>query len=151
VGESRYAKCETVGTLPTFRDAYRRRRCILPVDGFKMKRPFAIAMRNGYPFGLGGLWENWKDPTSGEWVRTFAIITTDANELGAEIHNRTRYWYRRGVKTAIASTAPALAERCGALRHAMGPSIRTSAHSLAPLLRSSLRRVQPCADVRIGR
>ena len=36
----------------------------------------------------GRLWENWKDPTSGEWVRTFAIITTDANELVAEIHDR---------------------------------------------------------------
>jgi putative SOS response-associated peptidase YedK len=39
-------------------------------------------------FGLGGLWENWKDPTSGEWIRTFAIITTDANEMVAEIHDR---------------------------------------------------------------
>ena len=37
---------------------------------------------------MGGLWENWKDPTSGEWMRTFAIITTDANELVAEIHDR---------------------------------------------------------------
>jgi SOS response associated peptidase (SRAP) len=37
---------------------------------------------------IGGLWENWKDPTSGEWIRTFAIITTDANELVAEIHDR---------------------------------------------------------------
>jgi hypothetical protein len=60
-----------------FRDAYRRRRFILPVDGFfewkatkgKMKQPFAIAMRNGYPFGLGGTWESWKDPTSGEWLQ----------------------------------------------------------------------------------
>jgi putative SOS response-associated peptidase YedK len=90
------AKCETVRTLPTFRHAYRRRRCILPVDGFfewkatkgKAKQPYAIALKDGYPFGLGGLWENWKDPVSGEWVRTFAIITTDANELVAEIHDR---------------------------------------------------------------
>jgi putative SOS response-associated peptidase YedK len=91
------AKCETVATLPTFRDAYRRRRCIVPVDGFfewkavkgqKAKQPYAIAMKDGSPFGLGGLWENWKDPTSGEWLRTFAIITTDANELVAEIHDR---------------------------------------------------------------
>jgi putative SOS response-associated peptidase YedK len=37
-------------------------------------------MRTGYPFGLGGMWENWKEPASGEWLRTFAIITTDANE-----------------------------------------------------------------------
>jgi putative SOS response-associated peptidase YedK len=47
-----------------------------------------IAIKDGSPFGIGGLWENWKDPTTGEWVRTFAIITTDANELVAEIHNR---------------------------------------------------------------
>jgi putative SOS response-associated peptidase YedK len=40
------------------------------------------------PFGIGGLWENWKDPASGEWVRTFALITTDTNELVAEIHDR---------------------------------------------------------------
>jgi putative SOS response-associated peptidase YedK len=45
-------------------------------------------MKNGSPFGIGGLWENWKDPTSGYWMRTFAIITTDANELVAEIHDR---------------------------------------------------------------
>ena len=91
------AKCETVDRLPTFRDAYRRRRCIVPVDGFfewkaikgqNAKQPYAIAMNDGYPFGLGGIWENWKDPASGEWVRTFAIITTDANDLVAEIHDR---------------------------------------------------------------
>jgi hypothetical protein len=83
------AKCETVRNLPTFRDAYRRRRCIVPVDGFfewkaikgqKAKQPYAIAMKDGSPFGLGGLWENWKEPASGEWIRTFAVITTDANE-----------------------------------------------------------------------
>ena len=91
------AKCETVHTLSTFRHAYRRRRSILPVDEFnewkaikgqKAKQPYAIAMKDGRPFGLGGLWENWKDPASGEWIRTFAVITTDANELVGEIHNR---------------------------------------------------------------
>ena len=68
----------------------------MPVDGFfewkaikgqKAKQPYAIAMKDGYPFGIGGLWENWKDPATGEWVRTFTIITTDANELVAEIHD----------------------------------------------------------------
>ena len=91
------AKCETVHTLPTFRDAYRSRRCILPVDGFyewmavkgaKAKQPFAIAMKDGRPFGIGGIWENWRDPASGEWVRTFAVITTVANELVGQIHDR---------------------------------------------------------------
>ena len=90
------AKCETVSKLPSFGDAYRRRRCILPIDGFfewkhikgKAKQPYAIAMRDGYPFGLGGVWENWKDPISGEWIRTFAIITTDANELVINVRSK---------------------------------------------------------------
>ena len=56
------AKCETVHSLPTFRDAYRKRRCILPVDGFfewkaikgqRTKQPYAIAMKAGKPFGIG--------------------------------------------------------------------------------------------------
>ncbi len=55
------------------------------IKGQKAKQPYAIAMKDGSPFGIGGLWENWRDPTSGEWVRTFAIITTDANGLVAEI------------------------------------------------------------------
>jgi len=88
---------------------YCRRRCIVPVDGFfewkaikgqKAKQPYAIAMKDGAPFGISGIWENWKDPTSGEWTLTFAIITTDANEFVAEIHDRmpvilSRYDYAR--------------------------------------------------------
>jgi SOS response associated peptidase (SRAP) len=86
-----------VRDLPTFRDAYRMRRCIVPVDGFfewnaikgqGAKQPYAIAMKDGAPFGIAGLWENWKEPASGDSIRTFAVITTDANELVADIHDR---------------------------------------------------------------
>ena len=75
----------------------RKRRCIVPVDGFfewkaikgqRAKQPYAIAMKYGSPFGLGGLWENWNGPASGEWIRIFAIITTDANDMVAEIRER---------------------------------------------------------------
>jgi putative SOS response-associated peptidase YedK len=91
------AKAETVADLPSFREAYRKRRCILPVDGFyewkaikgqRAKKPYAIAMQDGSPFGIAGIWENWKDPSIGAWIRTFAIITTDANELVNQIHDR---------------------------------------------------------------
>jgi putative SOS response-associated peptidase YedK len=89
------AKAETVATLPTFRDAYARRRCIVPVDGFfewhatrEGKRPYAVAMQDGSPFGIGGLWENWKSPITGQWLRTFCIITTPANVLVSRIHDR---------------------------------------------------------------
>jgi putative SOS response-associated peptidase YedK len=91
------AKCETVRDLPSFRDAYRARRCIVPVDGFfewrairgqKAKQPCAIAMKDGSPFGIAGIWENWKGPASGDWIRSFAIITTEANALIADTHDR---------------------------------------------------------------
>ena len=89
------AKAETVSRLPMFRDAYQRRRCIVPVDGFFEwqatkggKQPYAIAMKDGSPFGIAGIWENWKEPATGEWIRTFAIITVPANPLVAKIHDR---------------------------------------------------------------
>ena len=89
------AKAETVARLPSFRDAYARRRCLVPVDGFfewqstgGTRRPYAVAMRNGAPFALGGLWENWKSPVAGEWIRTFCIITTPANVMVSRIHDR---------------------------------------------------------------
>jgi putative SOS response-associated peptidase YedK len=88
------AKAETVATLPTFRDAYRLRRCIVPVDGFFEwraekggRQPYAVAMKDGTPFGLAGVWENWKSP-AGERIRTFAVITVLANGLLAQIHAR---------------------------------------------------------------
>ena len=89
------ARAETIETAAAFRDAYRARRCLVPVDGFyewkrigKVKQPFLIATKGGEPFTLAGLWENWKDPDSGEWMRTFTIVTTDANELVANLHDR---------------------------------------------------------------
>jgi putative SOS response-associated peptidase YedK len=80
-----------------FRDAYARRRCIVPVDGFfegraikgaRAKQPYAIAMREGSPFGLAGLWENWRNPSTGEWERTFAIIRVTSNTSVGQIHDR---------------------------------------------------------------
>jgi putative SOS response-associated peptidase YedK len=90
------AKAETVASLPMFREAYARRRCILPVDGFyewkaikgtRAKQPFAIAMRDGSPFGIAGIWEKWRDPAR-NWQRTFAVITVPSNELVGQIHDR---------------------------------------------------------------
>jgi len=91
------AKAETIAKLPMFGDAYAQRRCIVPVDGFfewraikgaRAKQPYAIAMKDGSPFGLAGLWENWRNPITGEWERTFAIITVPSNALVAQIHDR---------------------------------------------------------------
>ena len=89
------ARSETVRTTTAFKAAYKKRRCLLPVDGFfewkkvgKEKRPYLIGMANGEPFTLAALWENWKDPETSAWVRTFTILTTEANELVATLHDR---------------------------------------------------------------
>jgi putative SOS response-associated peptidase YedK len=90
------AKAETVATAPAFREAFRRRRCLVPADAFyewqkldaKHKQPYAIALATREPYGLAGLWERWKDPKTQEWLETFSIITTDANQVVAPLHNR---------------------------------------------------------------
>jgi putative SOS response-associated peptidase YedK len=90
------AKAETVATAPAFREAVRRRRCLVPADAFyewqkldpKHKQPFAIALASREPYGLAGVWERWKDPRTGESLETFTIITTEANEVVAPLHNR---------------------------------------------------------------
>jgi putative SOS response-associated peptidase YedK len=58
------------------------------MESYRQKAELPVTMKNGAPFGLAGIWENWKQPASGEWLRTFAIVTTDANELVADIHDR---------------------------------------------------------------
>jgi putative SOS response-associated peptidase YedK len=90
------AKAETVATAPAFREAVRRRRCLVPADAFyewqkldpKHKQPFAIALASREPYGLAGLWERWKDVKTAEFLETFTIITTAANEVVAPLHNR---------------------------------------------------------------
>jgi len=90
------AKAETITSLPSFRDGYKNRRCLVPIDNFfewkaikgASKQPYAISMKSGAPFALAGIWENWKRPGTEEWVRTFAIITTEANDLMRPIHDR---------------------------------------------------------------
>jgi putative SOS response-associated peptidase YedK len=89
------ARGETVKTAPAFRDAYQRRRCLVPANAFfewkangKTKQPYAIAMRDREPFAFAGLWENWKNRATDEWLRTFTILTTKPNEVVAPLHNR---------------------------------------------------------------
>jgi putative SOS response-associated peptidase YedK len=91
------ATAERVANAPMFREVYAKRRCIVPVDNFfewkaakgaRAKRPYAIAMKSGQPFGFAGIWEGWKHPGTGEIIRTFCIITTDASALVADIHDR---------------------------------------------------------------
>lgn len=89
------ARADGVAEKPSFRSALKRRRCIVPVSGFyewqkgegKAKTPMYIHLKDSEVFGLAGLWEVWHSP-DGDEVRTFTIITTDANEFMTPIHNR---------------------------------------------------------------
>jgi putative SOS response-associated peptidase YedK len=89
------ARAETVATSGMFRDAFRKRRCLVPVDGFyewhsvgKARQPLTIFDPDGRPLALAGLWTGRQDPETGEWRRTFTIITTRPNEFMRSIHDR---------------------------------------------------------------
>jgi putative SOS response-associated peptidase YedK len=90
------AKAETVAEKPAFREAFKSRRCLIAADGFyewrkldaKAKQPYAITMKDRGLFGFAGLWERWKDKTSGEIVRSCTIVTTTPNAVCAPIHDR---------------------------------------------------------------
>jgi putative SOS response-associated peptidase YedK len=89
------ARAEEAASKPAYREALKRRRCLVPADAFyewqridkKTKRPFAIALKSGEPYAMAGLWERWQ-PKEGAALETFTILTTDPNQLMEPIHNR---------------------------------------------------------------
>jgi putative SOS response-associated peptidase YedK len=88
------ARAETVSEKPSFRTAFRNRRCLVLSDGFyewqktpSGKIPVRITLKDGEPFAFAGLWEKWRSP-KGEEINTFSIITTEPNDLIAKIHHR---------------------------------------------------------------
>jgi putative SOS response-associated peptidase YedK len=88
------ARADGVAEKPSFREAFARRRCLVPADGFyewraegKAKQAYAVALRDGAPMALAGLWEGWQSP-DGTWLRSFSIITTEANAKQALVHHR---------------------------------------------------------------
>ncbi len=89
------ARAETVAEKPSFRAAYKRRRCLILADGFyewhrtgDVKTPYFISPASGEPFAFAGLWEHWEDKQSGEIVQSAAIITTEANPFMQTLHHR---------------------------------------------------------------
>ncbi len=97
------AKAENVLTGPTWREAFKKRRCLVPSDGFYewkktnvtingkpkvVKQPYVFMPKTRQPFAFAGLWDAWKDLKTGEYLQTFAIITTTPNEVTAKVHDR---------------------------------------------------------------
>lgn len=88
------ARAETVAEKPAFRDAFRRRRCLVPASGIyewkqgeRGKQPYYIRTKDHRPFAFAGLWEEWQDP-EGSPVENGDLITTSPNELLLQVHNR---------------------------------------------------------------
>jgi putative SOS response-associated peptidase YedK len=89
------ARADTIATKPSFRTAFKRRRCLIPADGFyewkkgegKTKQPFYIRLKKDYPFAFAGLWEHWEGPDNSA-IDSCTIVTTDANETLRTLHDR---------------------------------------------------------------
>lgn len=92
------ARGETAATNGIFKRAYAARRALMPVTGYfewhdkfgtgKNKQPYAIAMASGEPFCLAAIWQAWRNPATGDQMRSFCIITCEPNEMMATIHDR---------------------------------------------------------------
>jgi putative SOS response-associated peptidase YedK len=89
------ARAESLAKSATWSNPARKRRCLVPADGFyewkkidtRTKQPYAFHIRNDEPFAFAGLWDAWKD-SNGQWLLSFGIITTVANELMRAVHDR---------------------------------------------------------------
>jgi putative SOS response-associated peptidase YedK len=88
------ARSDTVFTKPSYRNAIRKRRCLVPAEGFYewrefngKKYPYYIFLKDKDIFWFAGIWEQWTDTSTGEILKTFSILTTDANPLMERIHN----------------------------------------------------------------
>lgn len=90
------ARSDTVATKPAFRSAFKRRRCLIPADGYyewkrtgpKSKQPYLIGLNHDQPMAFAGLWEIWKSPEGGATIESCTILTTEANQFLSEIHDR---------------------------------------------------------------
>jgi putative SOS response-associated peptidase YedK len=90
------ARAETITEKPSFREAFKSRRCIIPASGFYewqkkgtgAKQPFYFYLKDKDVFGFAGLWESWIDKTTGEELETCTIITTEANDVLKPVHDR---------------------------------------------------------------
>jgi putative SOS response-associated peptidase YedK len=87
-----YARSDMIVRRQMFREAYHKRRCIVPMAKFylrdRQRKRRTVAHKAGSSLHMAGIWENWRDHDTGQWERTFAKVTVKANDLIAAIHSR---------------------------------------------------------------
>jgi putative SOS response-associated peptidase YedK len=88
------ARAESILEKPAFKEAFRKRRCLIPADGFyewkragSTKQPYHFGRADGDVFAFAGVWDRWQSP-EGKWIESCSILTTDANALLNEVHDR---------------------------------------------------------------
>lgn len=88
------ARSETARTKPAFSEAIRKRRCLIPADGFyewkrtgSSKQPYCFELSQGKLFAFAGLWDSWRDPAGG-WLTSCSILTTTPNAVTSPVHDR---------------------------------------------------------------
>ena len=144
------ARIETVAEKPSFRSAWKARRCIVPASGYYewrpedgIKQPYWIHDSQGPMILFGGIWDNWKTP-EGEWLQSFAIITTAAGDDMVELHDRTPLmlsgavldaWLHGGgdEAMAIAMSAPLPALAWHPVSRAVGSPRSNGPQLIAPI------------------
>ncbi len=145
------ARAETIDKKPAFREPFQNHRCLVMADGFYEwqkgdagKRPYYITRKDGAPFAFAGLWDHWSSPDA-EGIKSCTIITTDANELIAPLHNRmpviiSTQDYGIWLDTDIADT--------GRLKHMLGPypSEELKAYPVGKTVNSPAHETPKCID-----
>jgi putative SOS response-associated peptidase YedK len=139
------ARSETLHEKPSFKGALNRGRCLVIARGFfewqlvgQQRIPWYISLKNGEPFVFAGLCDSWIDPRTGEILKSFSIITTDANPMLAHIHNtkkRMPVILKKDLENEWISGDPSLLLRKKLLQ--AYPESDLKAHTIAPHLSSS--------------
>jgi putative SOS response-associated peptidase YedK len=135
------ARAEEIDTKPAFREAFRQRRCLVPLDSFfewkktaTGKQPYAIGLKGGGLMAMAGLWETWRSK-DGERIRSFTIATTTPNELCGELHNRMPVILKPAVWAAWLGEETANPRDLKALlKHVSAPRV-TIPHAFLPACR----------------
>ena len=161
------ARAETLAEKPAFRAALKRRRCVIPADGFYewradsagKKTPVYIQRTDEEIFAFAGLWDTWHEPQGGE-VSTFAIITTTANALIRPIHDRmpvilpqegVTAWLTAGELTAPEAVAWLKPYPAEAMKlHAVSPLVNSARNEGSELVAPVSERAAPQEEVPPG-